>query len=68
MINFDAVTKKNIQEHNANWPQILNHPYRILKIGDSGSGNTNSLFNVIGYQPDIDKISLYANDTYEEKY
>ena len=68
MNNFDFVTKKNIKEHNANWPQIPNHSYRILKVGGSGSGNTNSLFNLICYQPDIDKISLYANDTYEAKY
>ena len=31
-------TKKNIKENNPNWPQIPHHPYRILIIGDSGSG------------------------------
>ena len=31
MINFDNVTKENIKEHNPNWPQIHDHPYRILK-------------------------------------
>ena len=30
---------------------IPDHPYRILIIGGSGSGNTNSLFNLIGHQP-----------------
>ena len=30
MINSDDITKENIKEHNANWPQIPNHPYRIL--------------------------------------
>ena len=29
MINFDDVTKENIKEHNPNWPQTPNHPYRI---------------------------------------
>ena len=29
---------------------------------------TNSLFNLISWQPDIDKIYLYAKDPYEEKY
>ena len=38
MIDFDDVVKENIKEHNPNWPQIPNHPYRILIIGGSGSG------------------------------
>ena len=29
MINFD-VTKENKKEHNPNWLQIPDHPYRIL--------------------------------------
>ena len=33
----------------------------------SGFGKTNSLFNVINQQPDIDKTCLYANDSYEAK-
>ena len=56
MINFDDVTKENVKEHNANSPQIPDHPYRILIIGDSISGKTSSLFNLLSYQPDIDKI------------
>ena len=40
MINFDAVTKENIKKHNLTWPQIPDHPYRILIIGDSGPGKT----------------------------
>ena len=47
MINFDYVTKENIKEHDANWPQIPDNPYRILIIGGSGSEKTNSLFNLI---------------------
>ena len=35
-INFDDVTKENIKEHKANWPQIPDHLYRILIIGGSG--------------------------------
>ena len=58
MINFDDVTKENIREHNPNRPQISDHPYRILIIGGSGSGKTNSLFNSINQQPNIDKIYL----------
>ena len=40
----------------------------MLIIGGSGSGKTNSLFNLINQQPDIDKIYLYAKDPYEAKY
>ena len=44
------------------------HRRRILIIGGSGSGKTNSLFNLISHQPDIDKKFLYAKDPYEAKY
>ena len=68
MINFYDVVKENTKEHNPNWSQISCHPYRILIIGGSGSGKTNSLFNLINEEPDIDKIYLYAKDPYEAKY
>ena len=41
--------------------------YRILIIVSSGSGKTNSVFNLILNQPDIDKIYLYAKDPHEAK-
>ena len=50
MINFDGATKENIKEYNPNWPQILDHPYKILRIGGSGSGKTNLLFDLINHQ------------------
>ena len=62
------VVNQNIKEHNPNWPQIPDHPYRILIIGGSGPGKTKSLFNLINQQPDIDKTYLYAKDPYEAKY
>ena len=37
MINFDDVIKENIKEHYSNWPQIPDHPYRTLIVGESGS-------------------------------
>ena len=58
MVDFDEVTNENKTEHNPNWPNIPDHPYRILIIGDSGSGKTNVLLNLINKQPDIDKICL----------
>ena len=55
MINFDDYTNENKTKHNESWPYIPDHPYRILIIGDSGSGKTNVLLNLIKKQPDIDK-------------
>ena len=65
MINIDNVTKESIKEHNPNWPQSPDHPYRVLIIGDSGSAKANSLFNLISHQPGSDKIYLCAKDLYE---
>ena len=48
--------KENIKEHKPNWPEIPDYPYRILIIGGSGLGKTNSSFNLINQQPDIDDI------------
>ena len=47
MIKFEDVTKENIKEHNPNWLQNSDHPYRSSIIGGSGSGKTKSLFNLI---------------------
>ena len=68
MTEFDNYTNENKTEHNLKWPYILDHPYKILIIGVSGSGKTNALLNLIKNQPDIDKISLYAKDPYQAKY
>ena len=63
MINFDYYTNENKINHNPNWPYIPDHPYRMLIIGGSGSGKTNTLLNLINNQPDIDKIYLHAKDS-----
>ena len=67
IINLDSINKEET-EHNPNWPQIPDHPYRIILIEGCKSGKTNSLFNLINQQPDIDKIYLYVKDPYEAKY
>ena len=48
MINFDHITQEDIKQHNPNWAQYFDQPYIVSNIGRSGSGKTNSLFNVIG--------------------
>ena len=57
-----------IIKNNEKWPYIPDHPYRILIIGGSGSGKTNTLLNLINEQNDIDKMYLYARDLNEPKY
>ena len=67
MLNFDYIIKEDIKEHNANWPQFSDHPYRALIFRGSGYGETNVLRNLTCHQPDIDGIYLYAKDPYEAK-
>ena len=62
------ITKENIKKHTPNWPEIIDHPYRILIIGGSGSGKTNALLTLINHEPDTNKIHLYTKDPYKAKY
>ena len=66
MENYDQSFEIN---HNPKWPYILDHIYRILIIGGSGSGKTNLLLNLVKHQQiDIGKIYLYVKDPLESKY
>ena len=47
MFNFDYITKEDIKENNPNWPEIPDHPHRMLIVGGSGSIETNTLLNLI---------------------
>ena len=55
------------EELNPNWPKAPDDPYRIQITRGPGSGKTNSLFDLIRQQPDINKVYLYAKDPYEAK-
>ena len=71
MINLDSITSENSKEHNEKWPNIFDHPCRILIVGDSGSGKTYTLLNLIKeqeYHYVIYKIYLYATDLSKPKY
>ena len=50
LLRLIYVTKENKKEHNINWPEISDHPYRMLIFNSSGSGKMNALFNLISYQ------------------
>ena len=68
MINLENILNNNTKAYNEKWPYILDHPYRILIVGGSGSEKTNTLLNLINEQRDINKIYLYAKDLSEYKY
>ena len=55
-LNINDYLSENKTEPNLKWSYIPYHPYRILKIGDSGPGKINALLNLINNQPDIDSI------------
>ena len=64
MINFDDITRKNINELAKNsWSSIDN-----INNWNYRSGKTNVLLNLISHQPEIEMIYLYAKDCDEEKY
>ena len=63
MINYDDVTKVYTKDHNLNWPELSDLPYKILVIGGSGSGKTSELLNLIKQQDDdhrsvVDKLII----------
>ena len=64
MINLDNIVsnKKKSSLGNDDWP------FRMLIIGPSSSGKTNTLLYLINNFHLIDKIYLYAKDTDEKKY
>ena len=45
MINLDGIVNDKNKKRNEKWPYIPDHSYRILIIGSSGTGKTNTLLN-----------------------
>ena len=43
MFDFDCITKKDIKEHNPNQPEIPDDLCKIIIVGRSGSGKTNTI-------------------------
>ena len=68
MFNFNDLTKEVMKGHNPGRLQIPEHPYRMMIVGGSGSGKTNTLLNLINHKPYTVEIYLYAKDSYEAKY
>ena len=62
MLNLDKIVNKNNKSEDEEWP------FRMLIIGPSGSGETNTLLHLINNLHPIDKIYLYAKDIAEPKY
>ena len=61
MFNFDFTTKEYIKEHNPSWPEIPDHPYRVLIVEGSGSWKTNALLNLLDDEPYKAKYQLLIN-------
>ena len=65
MLNLDNIVSNKNENKDNNWP------FRMLIIGPSGSGRTNTLLHLIqnlNKTTSVDKIYLYAKDLTEPKY
>ena len=62
MLNLDDIVSNKKENKDNNWP------FRLLIIGPSVSGKTNTLLHLINNFHPIDKIYLYAKDTDEKRY
>ena len=64
MLNLDNIVSKK----NMSFSEDNNWSFRMLIIGPSASGKTNTLLHLINNLHTIDKIYLYAKDIHEPKY
>ena len=71
MLNLDDIVsnkKENKDTTGSSSSERNDWPFRMLIIGQSGSGKTNTLLNLINNFHPTDKIYLYAKDKNEKKY
>ena len=64
MLNLDNI----VSNKNTSFSEDNNWPFRMLIVGPSGLGKTNTLLHLINNLHPIDKIYLYAKDIHEPKY
>ena len=64
MLNLDNIVGNN----NTSSLEDNDWPFRMLIIGPSDSGKTNTLLHLINDLHPVDKIYLYAKDIHEPKY
>ena len=64
MLNLDNI----VSNKNTSFSKDNNWPFRMLIVGPSRSGKTNTLLHLIDNLHPIDKIYLYAKDIHEPKY
>ena len=62
ILNLDNIVSNKKENKDNNWP------FRMLTIGPSSSGKTNTLLHLVSNLHPIDKIYLYAKDIHEPKY
>ena len=64
MLNLDNI----VSNKNTGFSEDNDWPFRMLIIGPSRSGKTNTLLHLINNLHPIDKIYLYAKDIHKPKY
>ena len=73
MLNLDNIVrnkkKSSLEDTTGSSSKERNDwPFRMLIIGSSGSGKTNTLLHLINDLHPLDKIYLYAKNIHEPKY
>ena len=71
MLNLDNIVSnknENKDTTGSSFLELNNWPFRMLIIGPSDSGKTNTLLHLINNLHSIDKIYLYPKDINEPKY
>ena len=68
MNNLRSIIIESNREHNEKWRYIPDHPYRVLIICGSRSGEANTLLDLKKEQDVIKKVYFYSKDLSKPKY